>query len=223
MMIGRLSARLLPLVLLLAVWVVSAPASAHDVVVSRNNTVLRANPVADALVEWKVNSGFTLSVLERRGEWLRVRSGQLLTSDRQLWVRADQVAALPSAPAVPQSVGPETDKPLYYEVQISGDPELMFKMICLVETEGRIRVDQRFNAPPRSYAYDAEALSCNVWKKRRANMEVTLVAVYPTRQRIIGAASPLNYPATVLARTDGSWGSETVVGADGAFVRLPEE
>jgi hypothetical protein len=190
-------------------------AHAADVVVKDNGTVLRSAPVGDAAPSWKVNEGFPLTVLEEQGDWLRVESAALPDGEPAVWVRADQVAAdQPPADAELTAAAAGDEEVLGYRIELTGTPRMKFMLECRIEDGGHVLVDHRFNRLPRTYEYAGDAISCVLFKKQHnGGMQITLVELYPTKQRVIGSAASRNYPTSIFARSCGPWGVEAVVEA----------
>jgi hypothetical protein len=78
MMIGKNAAAALAAAALgLALLCQPGIAMADEVTVTKNGTPLTQAPTRNAPTEWKVNSGFPLTVVEERDGWIQVESHQL--------------------------------------------------------------------------------------------------------------------------------------------------
>jgi hypothetical protein len=201
MMIGKsAAAALAPAALLLALLFQPDVARSEDVTIAKNGTVLTLAPTRTAPTEWKVNSGFPLTVMERRGDWMRVTSSRLPDEGGELWVRASQVTGGAGA------AGPAgaLEKPIGYRVELTGSPGMKFKLECRSLHEGRISFRPHYNKLPQSYEYSSDPLSCVAWKKEHhGELRVTLVEIYPSKERILGVAGTIDDPASIFARSPG--------------------
>lgn len=221
----------------LALAVQSDPASAADVTVKKSGTALRQAPTPNAPVEWRINAGFALTVVEEQGEWLKVRSGSLPDDAPELWVRANQVVPLAGATATPIAAS-ESEEPIGYRIELTGTPNLKFKMECrIVREDGRVAFRPHFNRLPRTYEFSSDPLACFVWKRQHSgDLEVSLVAVYPSKERLVGhVAMPdrdvgtsilarsrgPEHPTEIFARSKTPWGPEAVVLTKSGSLFLP--
>jgi hypothetical protein len=175
-------------------------AAADEVAVTKNGTPLMLSPLRDAPTEWKVNSGFPLTVLEQRGDWLKVRSAQLPKDSGELWVRADRVAA----PGGESAANSELEKPIAYRIELTGTPDMKFRLECRTLHDGEVSFRPHINRLPQSYEYSGDAVSCVAWKKQHYGMlQVTLVEIYPTKERVLGRVATREYPVSIFARSPG--------------------
>ena len=200
MMIGKnAAAALAPAALLLALLCRPDAAMSEDVTVAKNGTLLTLAPTRTAPTEWKVNSGFPLTVMEKRGDWIRVTSSRLPDEGGELWVRASQVTG-GGAGAGPVGL----EKPIGYRVELTGSPGMKFKLECRSLRQGGISFRPHYNELPQSYEYSGDPLSCVAWKKQHhGQLQVTLVEIYPSKERILGVAATTDYPASIFARSPG--------------------
>jgi hypothetical protein len=180
-------------------------AMAAEVSAAKNGTPLTLSPIRDAPIEWKVNSGFPLTVLEERGDWLKVQSASLPDEAGELWVRANQVAPVGEGAAY---AGTDTfEKPIAYRVELTGTPGMKFKLECRSLRAWGISFRPHYNKLPQSYEYSADPLACSVWKKEHNGaLQITLVEVYPSKERILGTAASIDdqeYPISIFARSRG--------------------
>lgn len=198
-----------------------AAALAEQVTVQRNGTALRQAPSPNARAEWRVNSGFLLTVLEERDGWMRVASGNLPDDAPDLWVRSNQVAALSGdGPLQGAHLGSE-EKPTGYRIELSGTPGMKVRLECRVVDGRHVLVDHHYNKLPLTYEYPGDAISCVLFKKEnKRDLQIDLVAIYPTKERLIGSASSRDYPMSIFARSKGPWGEEAVVPARGGDLVL---
>ena len=178
-MIGKnAAAALAPAVLMLGL--LGQPAMADEVTAAKNGTSLTLAPMRDAPTEWKLNSGFPLTVVEERGDWLKVQSASLPRDAGELWVRANQVALAGEGAA--SGVTDALEAPIAYRVELTGTPGMKFKLECRSLRAWGISFRPHYNRLPQSYEYSADPLACCVWKKRHSGaLQITLVEVYPPR------------------------------------------
>jgi SH3-like domain-containing protein len=237
MMIGKnVAAALAPAAMGLALLCQPGAATADEVTVKKNGTPLTLAPTRDAPIEWKVNSGFPLVVVEERGGWVRVQSDRLPNEGQELWVRANQVAALDNGQSASSAATGAIEKPIGYRIELTGTPGLKFKLECRTVRDGRFSFRPHYNRLPQTYEYPGDPIACVVWKKQRYGvLEIGLVEIYPSEERIIGHAATEDYPASIFARSRGpdyatsifprsrsSWGPAAVVPAtDNNFVLPP--
>jgi hypothetical protein len=200
MMIGtNAAAAVLPAAFMLAL--LGQSAMADEVTVAKNGTSLTLAPMRDAPTEWKLNSGFPLTVVEERGDWLKVQSASLPDDAGELWVRANQVA--PAGGSAASAAG-ALEEPIAYRVELTGTPGMKFKLECRSFRAGHISFRPHYNELPQSYEYSSDPLACVVWKKQHNGiLQITLVEVYPTKERILGSAATRDYPAALFARSRG--------------------
>ncbi len=236
MMIGKnLAAALASAALGLALLLQPRAAVADEVSVKSNGTPLTLAPTRTAPTEWKVNGGFPLTVVEERGGWLRVESNRLPDEGHELWVRANQVVGGQGAQSTAAGV---LEKPIGYRVELTGTPDLRFKMECRIAKEdGHVGFRPHFNRLPQTYEFSSDPVACFVWKKQTfGDLEVSLVEVYPSKERLIGHVGTWDYdfstsilarsrgpdyPTTIFARSKTPWGPEAVVMATYASLYLP--
>jgi hypothetical protein len=89
-------------------------------------------------------------------------------------------------------------------VELAGTPNLKFRLECRSVRQGQVSFRPHTNELPRSYEYSADPLNCVVWKKQRnGELRVTLVEIYPSKERILGSAATRDYPASLFARSRG--------------------
>ena len=205
MMIGKnVAAALAPAALGLALLCQPGTATADEVTIKNSGTPLTLAPTSDAPTEWKVNSGFPLTVVEERGGWLRVQSDRLPNEGQELWVRANQVTALDGGQGAPSTAAGALEKPIGYRIELTGTPGLKFKLECRTVRDGRFSFRPHFNRLPQTYEYPGDPIACVVWKKQRYGvLEIRLVEIYPPEERIIGQAATEDYPASIFARSRG--------------------
>jgi hypothetical protein len=231
MMIGKnLAAALAPAALGLALLLQPGVAGADEVTAKKNGTPLTLAPTRNAPTEWKLNGGFPLTVVEERGGWLRVESSQLPDEGHALWVRASQVVGGPGA----QSMGGTLEKPIGYRIELTGTPGLRFKMECrIVKADGQVGFRPHFNRLPQTYEFSSDPLACFAWKKQHwGDLEVSLVEVYPSKERLIGHVGTWgydfsnsilvrsrgpDYPTTIFTRSETPWGPEAVALTSGSL------
>lgn len=204
-MIGKnAAAALAPAALMVAL--LGQPAMADEVTVAKNGTSLTLAPTHDAPTEWKLSSGFPLTVLEERGDWLKVQSASLPDESGELWVRAIQVAPVGGEGSAYAATG-TFEKPIAYRVELTGTPGMKFKLECRSMRAGYISFRPHYNKLPQSYEYSADPLACAVWKKEHnGELQITLVEVYPSKERILGTAGTQDdqdYPISIFARSRG--------------------
>jgi len=236
MMIGKnAAAALAPAALGLALLCQPGTATADEVTVKKSGTPLTLAPTRDAPIEWKVNSGFPLTVVEERGGWLRVQSDRLPNEGQELWVRANRVAALDGSQGAPSTAAGALEKPIGYRIELTGTPGLKFKLECRTVRDGRFSFRPHYNRLPQIYEYPGDPIACVVWKKQRHGvLQIRLVEIYPSEERIIGHAVTQDYPASIFARSRGpdyatsiftrsrsSWGPAAVVPATHDDLVLP--
>lgn len=191
-------------------------AAAEQVTVQKNGTALRQAPSPNARTEWRVNSGFLLTVLEERDGWMKVASGSLPDDAPDLWVRSNQVAALSGDSPVQSAPLGSAEQPTGYRLELSGTPGMKVRLECRVIDGRHVLVDHHYNKLPLTYEYPGDAISCVLFKKEnKRDLQIDLVAIYPTKERLIGRASAKDYPTSIFARSDGPWGEEAVVPARG--------
>ncbi len=180
-------------------------APAEEVTVKKNGTPLMLAPTRDSPTEWKVNSGFPLRVVEERGDWVRVQSRQLPNEGGELWVRASQVTALDGNSSASSAAANPGEEPIGYRVELTGTPGMKFKLECRTAApDGRLSFRPHFNRLPQTYEYPGDPIACVVWKKQRHGvLEITLVEIYSSEERILGHAARADYPASIFARSRG--------------------
>ena len=205
MMIGKnVAAALVPAALGLALLLQPGAVMADQVTVKNNGTSLMLAPTRNAPTEWKVNSGFPLTVVEERGGWLRVRSDRLPNEGQELWVRANRVAALDNDQSASSAATGAIEKPIGYRIELAGTPGLKFKLECRTVRDGHFSFRPHYNLLPQIYEYPGDPTACVVWKKQRDGvLEISLIEVYPSEERIIGHAATQDYPASIFARSRG--------------------
>lgn len=204
-MIGKnVAAALVPAALGLALLSQPGTAAADEVTVKKSGTPLTLAPTRDAPIEWKVNSGFPLTVVEERGGWLRVQSDRLPNEGQELWVRANQVAALDNDQSASSAAANPREEPIGYRVELTGTAGMKFKLECRTVRDGRFSFRPHYNQLPQIYEYPGDPIACVVWKKQRYGvLEISLIAIYPSEERIIGHAATQDYPASIFARSRG--------------------
>jgi hypothetical protein len=107
-----------------------------------------------------------------------------------------------------------SEQQIGYRVELTGTPGMKFRLRCRTLEDGHAAYRPHFNVLPRTYEYPVDSLSCVLWKKEHnGEMQIRLVALYPTKERVIGSASSQDYPAAIFARSSGPWGPEVVVPA----------
>lgn len=197
--------------------------AAEQVTVTKNGTALRQAPTPTAHVEWKVNSGFPLTVVDERDGWMQVQSAQLPKGSGEFWVRSSQVNAVGGAST---GAADASEKPIGYRVELTGTPHLKFKMDCRIVQDGRVSFRPHFNRLPRTYEFSADPVVCFAWKKQHyGTLNLTLVEVYPSRERVIGSVETRDddfeislvartrgpdYPTDIFTHSDTPWGPEAV-------------
>ena len=205
MMIGKNAAvALATAVLGFALLCQPGPALADEVTVAKNGTRLTSGPAADSPTQWRVNSGFPLTVMEQRGDWLRVQAAGLPREGGDLWVRADQVTSPGGGEGAATAATGESEEPVGYRVELTGTPGLKFKLECRSFHGGQISFRPHYNRLPQSYEYSADPLACVVWKKQHyGTLQISLVEILPTKERVIGTVATDDYPASIFARSRG--------------------
>lgn len=236
MMIGKnRAAALAAAVLGFALLCHPGPAMADEVTVAKNGTRLTSGPAADSPTQWKVNSGFPLTVMEQRGDWLRVQAAGLPREGGDLWVRADQVTSPGGGEGTSAAAADASEEPIGYRVELTGTPGLKFKLECRSFRGGQVSFRPHYNRLPQSYDYSGDPLACVVWKKQHyGELQISLVEILPTRERVIGTAATRDYPASifarsrgpgyptsVFARSDTAWDKGAVVSATNDDLELP--
>jgi hypothetical protein len=206
MMIGKNAAAALASAALgLALLCQPGPTMADEVTVAKNGTRLTLAPANDSPTQWKLNSGFPLTVMEQRGDWLRVQAAGLPREGGDLWVRADQVT--PAGGGGEGATSTATDaleQPIGYRVELTGTPGMKFKLECRSFHDGQISFRPHYNKLPQSYEYSADPLACVVWKKQHyGELQISLVEILPTKERVIGSAATQDDPASLFARSRG--------------------
>lgn len=236
MMIGKnATAALATAALGLALLCQPGPAMADEVTVAKNGTRLTSGPAADSPTQWKVNSGFPLTVMEQRGDWLRVQAAGLPREGGDLWVRADQVTSSGGGEGATSAATDESEEPIGYRVELTGTPGMKFKLECRSFRGGQVSFRPHYNRLPQSYDYSGDPLACVAWKKQHyGELQISLVEILPTRERVIGTAATQDYPASifarsrgpgyptsVFARSDTAWDKGAVVSATNDDLELP--
>ena len=235
-MIGKkLAAAFAPAVLGLALLLQPSAARADEVTVKKGGTPLTLAPTRNAPTEWKLNGGFPLTVVEERGDWLRVESNRLPDEGHELWVRASQVVGGQGAQSTAAGV---LEKPIGYRIELTGTPGLKFKMECrVVKEDGQIGFRPHFNRLPQTYEFSSDPLACFAWKKEHwGDLEVSLVEVYPSKERLIGHVGTWDYgfstsilvrsrgpdyPTDIFTRSNTPWGPEAVALTSGSLFIPP--
>lgn len=190
-------------------------AGAEEAVTKSNGTPLKSAPARSASTAWRVNSGFPLLVVDEKGDWLKVSSGRLPDGDGDLWVHADQVVAADPGEAAAAAGATDADGPVIgYRIRLTGTTDMKFMLECRVIDDGHVLVDHHFNRLPRTYEYPGDSISCVLFKKQHhGGMQIDLIAIHPTSERLIGTAHASDYPTSIFARSDGEWGKAAVVRA----------
>ena len=177
--------------------------NAEDVAVAKSGTPLLLAPKSSAPIQWRLNSGFPLTVVEQRGDWLRVQAASLPREDGELWVRANQVTPAGAEGATAAAPG-APEEPIGYRVELTGTPGLKFKLECRSFHGGQISFRPHYNRLPQTYDYSSDPLACVVWKKQHyGTLQIRLVEILPTKERIIGTVATKDYPASIFARSRG--------------------
>jgi len=119
------------------------------------------------------------------------------------------------------------EKPIGYRIELTGTPDLKFKMECrIVKEDGSVGFRPHFNRLPQTYEFSSDPLACFAWKKEHwGDLEVSLVEVYPSKERLIGHVATQDYdystsilarsrgpdyPTTIFTRSNAPWGPEAV-------------
>ena len=130
-----------------------------------------------------------------------------------------------------QSDGAKADEwssvqPVGYRVELTGTPDMKFRLKCRTWEDGHAAYRPHFNTLPQTYEYGVDTIWCVVFKKEHVgNVQMRLVALYPSpiKDRVIGTASSNDYPTSIFARSRGPWGPEAVtVAVDDALVVPPK-
>jgi hypothetical protein len=205
MMIGKTAATAMTVAALgLALLCQPGPTKAEDVTVAKSGTPLLLAPKSSAPIQWKLNSGFPLTVVEQRGDWLRVQAASLPREGGELWVRANQVTPIGGAGATTAAATGAPEEPIGYRVELTGTPGMKFKLECRSFHGGQISFRPHYNRLPQSYEYSPDPLACVVWKKQHyGTLQIRLVEILPTKERVIGTVATKDYPASIFARSRG--------------------
>ena len=182
--------------------------------------------------EWKLNGGFPLTVVEERGDWLRVQSSQ--PAGRGARALGPRQSGSPAAQGAAVQRTATLEKPIAYRIELTGTPGLKFKMECrTVKADGQVGFRPHFNRLPQTYEFSSDPLACFAWKKQHwGDLEVSLVEVYPSKERLIGHVGTRDYdcsnsilarsrgpdyPTTIFTRSETPWGPEAVALTSGSL------
>ena len=193
---------------LLALFLAAPARSEEKVYVQQDGTALLTAPSDDANVEWTLNRGRELIVLDHQGEWLKVRSQQFMSVGVDLWVRASQVGPKPkpksvvvAPPAAALEVEPTSSS---FRLEVDGTPTIKFRAVCrVVGATGETY--QRYDASiPQVIDFVGSAVSCTA-RKLDTDGRLSLSLISRDGQRIgsIETSRPYNW---VLVQSDGPWG-----------------
>lgn len=185
----------------------TAPAwSEETVYVQEDGTAILTAPTDDAKVEWTLNRGHELIVLDRQGDWLKVRSRQFMSVGTDLWVpaarvgppREDSASATPPAALEVEPTGPS------FRLEIDGTPTLEFRAICRV-VGAKGEAFQRYTASvPQVIDFFGAAVSCTARKLDiDGRLSLSLISRNGRRIASVTTSRPFN---SVLVRSDGPWG-----------------
>lgn len=141
-------------------------------------------------------------------------------------------AAIPAAVCLAladQSGGAKADdassvQPIGYRVELTGTPDMKFRLKCRTWDDGHAAYRPHFNTLPQTYEYGVDTIWCVVFKKEHfGDVQMRLVALYPSpiKDRVIGTASSQDYPTSIFARSRGPWGPEAVATAVDDDLVLP--
>jgi hypothetical protein len=194
-------------------------APGERLVVRGSEVPLREAPQADAPVVLLLGPEHRLVEFARREDWVKV--GVFETVGAFGWLPADAVEAAPAPVPLPEpEPAPIVTAPSLpvYHLQLSGRPALLFRATCRIIGGGRDRT-LKFDATlPKSYRWEAEAVSCRVLKmdalghlRARLYKSDSLIASRQT-------TAPFNY---VRVRSDGPWGGSRASRGSTGFVTRP--
>lgn len=219
MMIGKTAAAALAAAALgFALLAQPSLTKAEDVTVAKSGTPLLLAPKNSAPIQWKLNSGFPLTVMEQRGDWLRVQAASLPREGGELWVRANQVTPVGGGEGAVAAGTAAPEEPIGYRVELTGTPGMKFKLECRSFHGGQVSFRPHYNRLPQSYDYSSDPLTCVVWKKQHyGTLQMRLVEVLPTKERIIGTVAASDYPTSIFARSRGPGYPTTVFERSGTL------
>ncbi len=211
---------------LLAVLLSSAawPGAAEDVYITQDDTSLLAAPADDAEVLLRPNAGHRLIVLERKSDWLKVRSPQHMVVGKDMWVTADKVGPPPlrAQPAPEQPVdAPRHLRPGFHLV-VNGTPGLEIRTSCrVVEAEaGLWRLREFTELLPAVYDLEGSAVSCSARKlDDLGRLKVALSGRDGTLIVTAETAAPFG---SLSVRSAGPWGDAGASRGLGRILLLKE-
>lgn len=165
---------------------------------------LRSEPKETADIVMTLTPANRLVEFERRGVWVRV--GVFREVGAFGWVAAGDLVSLPRTPTPAPKPAPPSPEPRApsFLLEVDGTPAIQFRGTCtVVGGGGNERSVPVFGPIPRSYSFQADAVSCRLQKwDFFGRMWLRLY-----RQNRIVAELAVNGPYNVVSiRSDGPWG-----------------
>lgn len=194
--------RLIAFVLSFAFGLVPVAAMAADAFVQENHTPIVSKPgVGGKVLRW-VDSGFPLTVVARKGEWLQVDAGRLKPATGEAWIPASRVGPVPPGAAGPALAAEGADAD--FRLDVGGVPDVAFRARCFILDDGRSRLVVLRDATPAAYQIVGDAVSCRVSNLGNNGYLQTMLSSADGRP--IASAPAVISDRSATLRSDGPWG-----------------
>lgn len=188
-----------------------AGASAEEVIVQNDNVALRAEPAKNGKVEWRVNEGYQLTVVDRQDNWIEVRAPNLPEPNDKLWIQAKQVASAEPPPA-------EDVIAADFRLEVQGSYGAEFKSKCVyLEAGDSFRHVQWDHGPmPAKVDLNGDSVLCIV--RTRGSIGQVEATLLDRDGKQIAAAGTGGYATSVVVRSSGPWGAAASKVGGGSYV-----
>jgi hypothetical protein len=177
-----------------------AGASAEEVIVKNSNAALRATPSKDGKIEWRVNDGYQLTVVDRQDNWIEVRAPNLPEPNDKLWIQAKQVA--PAEPPPSEDVIAAD-----FRLELTGSLGAEFKSKCVFLEAGDNFRHVRWDHGPMPAHVDLDGASVLCIVRTRGSIGRVSATLLDRDGKAIAAAGTGGYATSVVVRSNGPWGS----------------
>jgi hypothetical protein len=188
-----------------------AGASAEEVIVQSNNAALRATPAKNGKVEWRVNDGYQLTVVNRQDNWIEVRAPNLPEPNDNLWIQAKQVAPVEPPPAEDVIAGD-------FRLELTGSYGAEFKSKCVFLEAGdsfrHVRWDH--GLMPAKVDLNGASVLCIV--RTRGSIGQVNATLLDRDGKRIAAAGTGGYATSVVVRSSGPWGAAASKVGGGSYM-----
>jgi hypothetical protein len=188
-----------------------AGASAEEVIVKGNNAALRATPSKNGKVEWRVNDGYQLTVIDRQDNWLEVRAPNLPEPNGSLWIQAKQVASVEPPPA-------EEVIAADFRLEVKGSYGAEFKSQCVFLKPGDSYHYVQWNHGPTPAKVDLNGTSVLCTLRPRSSRGDLDVKLLDRQGRLIASANTGGYANSLVVRSNGPWGAAAGKVGGGSYV-----